>query len=144
MKRTISAMVALVTAACTASGTSVQVEVPSANGLSIDSPVRFRGTEIGHIEAIVRTRAGARLEILLAPKAPVRAADRVAVRPEGIFGASFVDIIPGPDSAPMIGAHATLIASPQDSMAAARDAIARAAGRALLDTLRADLAHQRP
>ena len=88
-------IVAVTVAACTRRGAVVRVDVPDASGLTAESPVRFRGTQIGHVRAILPLRNGSRLELVLdRPDAPVRAADRVAVLPDGIFGASFVDIVP--------------------------------------------------
>lgn len=137
-------MALLFAAACRGTDMAVNADVPSATGLSIDSPVRFRGTDIGRVQAVTPARTGARLSLLLARTAPVRAGDHVAVRPDGIFGATFVDIVPGPDTAPLIQARGTLAALPLDSPARTRDAVIQAVGKALVDTVLTSIAPRKP
>lgn len=133
MRVALSAMF-LFAVACHGTEIAVNADVPSAAGISVDSPVRFRGTDIGRVQGMTPTRGGARLDLLIARSAPVRAADRVAVRPDGLFGASFVDIVPGPDTARRIESRGTLAAVPADPSAHLREAVIQAVTKALLDT----------
>lgn len=124
----------LLVAACSSRSTTVIVDLPVANGIASGTPVRFHGMDIGHVRSITPTRDGVRIQLSIDRQdAPVRTADRVAVQPEGIFGAYVIAIVPGPDSAPVVRDQATLAAAPPDSLAPIRDAIARAVAKEAID-----------
>jgi ABC-type transporter Mla subunit MlaD len=110
----------------------VVTELPAAPGIKEGSQVIFRGIEIGRVERLTLEHSGVRLALRIGrPDAPLRAGDRVALRPLGIFGEVAVHIVPGPASAPALGDSATLAAVPPDTLASARDAAVQAAAKAV-------------
>ena len=82
-------------------------------------------------------REATRVNVVLdGPNAPLHTADRVALVPDGVLGASALEIIIGPDSASPLQEHATLAAVPPDSVAVLRDAIVRAVAKEAIDQWR--------
>lgn len=132
-------------ARCSARGPTIVADIPTTSRVDVGTTVRFRGTEIGHVTRVTPIRIGVHLELTLnRSDALVRTDDHVAVRPDGIFGGVFVDIVPGSDNAPPIPPNAALQPVPPDSLASVREAVMRAAGDALLNRLQDDLRRPPP
>jgi ABC-type transporter Mla subunit MlaD len=131
-------------AGCSRHGATIAADVPTSAHVVPGTTVRFRGTDVGHVTSVAPIRSGVHVELVLnRVDAPVRADDRIAIRVDGIFGATIVDILPGSESAPPIAHRATLAAARPDSLDDAHAAVLRAAGEALLTRLQDDLRRPR-
>ena len=129
---------------CSERGRIIHAELPAAPDVKVGAPVRFHGVDIGEVRALTPERHALRAELLITrADAPVRARDRVAVRPIGIFGDVAVDIVPGPDSAGEVGPETVLLAAPADSVAAVRQAVLQAVVKEALEQLGRDSAGTR-
>ena len=123
--------------ACARSQPTISVAFAAVPGLQVGAPLRFRGIAIGHVESIDPMREQTKVNVVLdGPDAPLRTADRIALVPDGVFGASSLEIVIGPNSASPLPEHATLAAVPTDSVAILRDAIVRAVAKEVIDQWR--------
>lgn len=123
--------------ACARSQPSISVAFTAVPGLQVGAPLRFRGVAIGHVRSIDPMRQETKVNVVLdGPAAPLHTADRIALVPDGVFGASALEIVMGPDSATPLPEHATLAAVPPDSVAVLRDAIVRAVAKEAIDQWR--------
>ena len=113
----------------------VLAEVTVAPGLKEGSQVIFRGLEIGRVERITLAHSGVQLALRVRSDAPLRSDDRAAVRPFGLFGDAAVEIIPGPESASLLGDSATLAAVPPDTLAPVREAAAQEVAKGIIAPL---------
>ena len=135
----ITSLLALTTilSACGRSQPTISVAFTAVPGLHIGAPLRFRGLAIGHVESIHPMREGAKVNVVLdRADAPLRMADRIAVVPDGILGASALELVLGPNSASPLSEHATLAAGPSDSLTILREAIVRAVAKEAVDQWR--------
>ena len=99
-----------------AAGIAIYAEVPRADGVREGQQVGFRGVIVGHIDSVGFTDNAVRLKLMITRKGvPLRAGDKVKVRAIGVFGDQAIDIVPGPGSAPLIGAGAELGSLPPDT-----------------------------
>jgi ABC-type transporter Mla subunit MlaD len=123
--------------ACASAVRTVTVDLPSAEGIQTGAPVRFGGVPIGRVQAVAPTRHGVRLFLLIDHHdVPLRSGDSVAVRPDGILGSYALDIVLGPDTAALIGQHASLATASPDSAAPIRQVITRAVVNEMIDQFR--------
>jgi ABC-type transporter Mla subunit MlaD len=130
-------ILAALLSACARSQPTLTVAFATAPGLQIGAPLRFRGVAIGHVAAIDPQRELTHVVVALDRRdAPLRSADRIALVPDGVFGVSSLEIVLGPNAAPLVPEHATLTAVPPDSIAILRDAIVRAVAKEAIDQWR--------
>ena len=103
------------------------VALPTAQGLTEGSAVRFGGIDIGRVRKLTLQRRGVVAELLIQrPDAPIQINDRVAIRMIGLFGDHAVEVVPAPTESRALRDGDILRAAPPDSQAASREALARA------------------
>src|SRR3569832_70596 len=103
----------------------VHAVVPAARGLKEGALVRFRGIEVGRVNAVRIVDSGVQLDLAIErADAPLRTADRVRLAPSGLFGDNEVELVPGSVKAPKLAPNGWLAAVPLDTLAAIREAVA--------------------
>lgn len=113
----------------------VYVELPSAPGVREGSPVWYRGVDIGTVDSIGFTPERVRLRLAITRRGvPLRREDHSRLAPIGTAGEHAIDILPGPPTAPLLGARGVLaaawpdttrIATPEQTDSMIRDIISR-------------------
>ncbi len=83
-----------------ASRQSVKAEFPSVAGLNEKAPVRVAGVKVGIVEKIELARDRALVTLDLEKGLALHQGARAAVRAQGLLGEQYVEIVPGPTSAP--------------------------------------------
>jgi phospholipid/cholesterol/gamma-HCH transport system substrate-binding protein len=86
--------------------TAFRAEVPHTQGLKVGGPVRMNGVDIGNVHNIMIAETSPKVEIAFTVKrrvAPhIHEDATVSIRPMGLLGDKFLDILPGsPDKPPM-------------------------------------------
>ncbi|MDQ6771041.1 MAG: MCE family protein [Gemmatimonadota bacterium] len=120
---------------------TVNTMLTEARGLVEGDVVNYRGVEVGRVKRVALTEAGVQITLLITrADTPLRSADRIAVVRYGAFGATQLDIVPGPPTAALAANGATLAAAPPDTLSLKREdqlaAIVRAAFENLIDSSR--------
>jgi ABC-type transporter Mla subunit MlaD len=115
----------------------VEASLPQAPGLTEGATVQYRGVNVGIVERIRLTDSAVLMTMRLSrTDVPLRATDRVAIRPSGIFGAQAVQIVPS--SLGRAWQPGDVLQSlPPDTLAALRNELADAIVRAGLARLEA-------
>ncbi len=123
-----------------AEGYRFTVRIPQAESLFENTPVLTSGVEVGRIVRVTQRGRGAELEIELEARfAPVRRDARVMARTKTLLGEGYLELSPGPPSAPPVPEGGTLAASRAtptqrlDDVLATFDPTTRSQFRALMD-----------
>lgn len=90
----------------------VRAAFPSVAGLEPKSPVRIAGVRVGLAEAIALDGGRATVTLALDPGVVLREGARASLRSIGLLGELYVELDPGPASAPPLAAGAILEGSP--------------------------------
>ncbi|HJU04666.1 MAG TPA: MlaD family protein [Nitrospiraceae bacterium] len=93
--------------------TRFRAVVDHTQGLKVGGPVRLNGVDVGNVREIGIAKDDARVEILFSVAthvAPhIRADASVSIRPLGLLGDKFLDILPGTSSQPSMSQGGVLI-----------------------------------
>lgn len=135
----IAAIAALAIAALhlrTSRGPTIYAELSTAPGLREGAAVTYRGIAVGSVTRIAFVPGGVLLTIALnRSDVPLREADRVRVRPNGLLGDMALVIVPGPAAAPEAKPGARLHEAAPDAESVRQQAV----GEALLQRFNAGL-----
>lgn len=87
----------------------VDVFFDNVTGLQINSPVEIAGIEVGLVKVIRLEENRARVTLLLQPNVRIKADAAATIRTRGVLGDKFVEIDPGTDAFPVIGAGGRIV-----------------------------------
>jgi hypothetical protein len=98
--------------------------------------VRYRGIEVGQVNAVRIVDTGVQLDLdIKRADAPLRTADQIRLASNGLFGDNEVEIVPGSVKAPKLTPDGWLTGFPPDTLAAIREAVAAEYVRQAFDQL---------
>src|SRR3954452_9784412 len=81
----------------------VHAVLPAARGLREGALVRYRGIEVGQVNAVRIVDTGVQLDLdIKRADAPLRTADQIRLASNGLFGDNEVEIVPGSVKAPKL------------------------------------------
>ena len=84
---------------------TLYMDVPSAVGLDKNTPIQVAGVTVGTIDDIRLTPSNlARLKLSIRPGVKINSGAQGILKQTGILGDAYVDLVPGPASAPLLKA----------------------------------------
>ncbi|MEM6453890.1 MAG: MlaD family protein [Acidobacteriota bacterium] len=91
-------------------GQRVVAEFDSVVGLDDRAPVRVAGVRVGRVDGVSLSADGrrAQVQLLLETPVPLTEGSRARIANTGLLGDKYVELVPGPSSAPALGADAVL------------------------------------
>jgi hypothetical protein len=121
----LAALICLISACHDRSERVVHAVLPAARGLKQGALVRYRGIEVGQVNAVRIVDSGVQVALVIErADAPLRTADQVRVATGGSFGDNEVEIVPGSVKTPKLAPNGWLAAYPIDTLASIREAVA--------------------
>ncbi len=89
-------------------GRRIDALFDSVVGLDDRAAVRVAGVRVGRVDGVRLDGRRARVSLLLDRGLPLTVGSEAIVATQGLLGDKFVEIVPGPDAAPLLAADATL------------------------------------